>query len=189
MNMADVRLEEDPLFRTHTGALLFALNYTHGGIKAPSLTALMGGTRKGRGLSGLEGAAQAGMIQLELRQLSDVRRALLVGRYAVPRTPCTCRAPCCRGYRENPDWGDAVRWLAEYVLDFSGVVSHYHFRQALVRRHFGIRVTFLTMAAECGVHRHTASEQYKKVHEHLKREERVARFEIEGILQGAALVA
>lgn len=185
-----LRLEDDPLFRTHKGALLFALNYTHGGMKAPSITALMGGTRKGRGLGGLDGAAQAGMIQLELKQMSDLRRAVVVARYAVSSVPCACRAPCCREYRENPDWAGAVEWLTRYVLEqaLTGNVSHYHFRRMLVARHFGVRETFIDVAARCGVDRHTASRQYKAIHEHLKAEERLARFEIEGILKNVGVV-
>lgn len=184
------RFEDDPLFKTHTGALLFALNYSHGGMKAPSLTVLMGGSRKGRGLGGLDGAAQAGMIQLELKQLSELRRALLVGRYAVPSSPCACRAPCCRGYRDNADWSAAIEWLTQYVLvqGLTGTLSHYRLRRTLVTRHFGTGESYMQIAAQCGVHRTTASEYYRKIHEHLKKEERLARFEIEGILKQVGVV-
>lgn len=184
------RFEDDPLFKTHNGALLFALNYTHGGMKSPSITALMGGQRKGRGLGGLDGAAQAGMIQLELKHLTDLRRAIIVARYAVSSAPCACRSPCCRGYRENSDWGEAIEWLTQYVLDaeLTGTISHYRFRRMMVARHFGVKESFTAMALQCGVHRHTASEQYKVVHDHLGKEEKFARYEVEGILKMAGVV-
>jgi hypothetical protein len=59
---------DDALFHSEVGALKFALNYQHGGMKRPSMTVMMGGGagKKGRGLGGLDGAAQAGMISLEL---------------------------------------------------------------------------------------------------------------------------
>lgn len=183
-------LTDDPLFRTTNGALLFALNYTHGGMKKPSLTVLMGGGRKGRGLSGLDGAAQAGMIQLELAHLPDQRRALLVARYAVATVPCECGRPCCRRWIENPEWSEPINWLTQYVLEagLTGNISHYRFRRALVSRHFGVKESFITMAAQSGVERHTAGERYKKIHEHLKDEEKKARWELEGILQKGGVV-
>lgn len=183
---------DDPLFKSSKGALLFALNYTHGGIKSPSIVALMkdAGGKKGRGLGGLDGAAQAGMIQVELGRLSELRRAILVARYAVPSLPCSCRAPCCRGYRDNPEWDEAISWLAVYVLDkkLTGSISHHTFRKKLVARHFGSKESFIRIASECRVHRQTASESYKAIHAHLKEVEEVARLEIDGILQAGMVV-
>lgn len=190
--MSSGEFQDDPLFKSSKGALLFALNYTHGGIKAPSIVALMKdpGLSKGRGLGGLDGAAQAGMIQVELSRLSDLRRAILVARYAVPSLPCACRAPCCRGYRFNPEWDEAIAWLAAYVLDMelTSRISHHTFRRKLVARHFGSKESFVKIAAECKVHRVTASEAYKSINGHLKKEEARARIEIEGILQAGLVV-
>jgi hypothetical protein len=183
---------DDPLFRSANGALMFALNYTHGGLKRPAITAMMVQTpgRKGKGLGGLDGAAQAGMIQCELGGLSTLRAALLVGRYAVPTAPCSCRSVCCRGWRENPDWKDAVDWLTEYVLraGLTGNISHHRFRRALVSRHFGVKDSFITIAAEARVDRNTASRQYRSVHDHLKEQERIARTEIDGMLSARGVV-
>ena len=102
---------EDPLFRSAHAALMFALNFRHGSIKMSGLARAMGGGRTGRGLGGLDGAAQAGMIRAEVERLTPVRRSLLVGRHAPQQVPCQCRQACCRGWVEGEDWREAVNWL------------------------------------------------------------------------------
>lgn len=183
---------DDALFHSEVGALKFALNYQHGGMKRPSMTVMMGGGagKKGRGLGGLDGAAQAGMISLELGNLSDLHRALLVGRYATPSRPCDCRTVCCRGWRENEEWKIPIDWLTQYVLEngLTGTISHYRFRRSLITRHFGVKESFIQMSAACGVERHTASRQYKVIHEHLTKEEKRAKIAIKGILEAVGVV-
>lgn len=183
-------LIDDPLFGSENGALKFAFNFVHGAIKVGTLGSLVGGAKVGRGLAGLDGAGQAGLIRAELGKMPPVRRAILTARYALPSVPCKCQAPCCRGYRENPEWSGAVDEIAEYVLrqGATGTISHFRFRRALVSRYFGVRVSFVDMAAQCGVNRDTASDQHKNVSELLKKEERLARYEVEGLFKAAGLV-
>lgn len=182
--------QEDPLFRTQGGALRFALNYSRSSLKKSGVVALMGGGGKGRGLGGLDGAAQAAMIQVKLGGLSILRCALLVARYSVASAPCSCRAPCCCGHRENPHWAAAIDWLTSYVLDeeLTGDISHHGFRRALVARHFGVRESFIKIAETSGVERHTASRQFKKITEHLKVQENLAKQVIDEVLREAKLV-
>lgn len=181
---------EEPLFHSAVGALRFALNYTHGQMKKPFLARMMGGGTAGRGLGGLDGAGQAGMIQVELRRVSsELYQAILIGRYATPSTPCSCRSVCCRGWRDAPDWAAAINWLTEHVLQegLTGNISHYRFRRSMIARYFGVKESFIQMSAACGVERHTAGQQYKKISEHLKANERLARYEMEGLLKGAVV--
>lgn len=182
--------QDDPLFRTDGGALMFALNYTHGTCKKPGLTTLMGGGGGGRGLGGLDGAAQAGMLRSELDWLRAHRKAILIARFAVPQLPCLCDRPCCRGYRENPEWVQAIGDLTEHVLmvGVAGTISHFRLRRAMVQRYFGARVSFVEMATLCKVSRNTASAQHAEVVKYLKNEERRARWEYEGILKVEGIV-
>lgn len=189
-NKKTPHVDDDPLFRTYIGALMFALNYAHGGQKKPFLAQMVGGGKTGRGLGGLDGAGQAGMIKAELERLDEVRRAIMIARYEAPSLPCACGALCCRKHRENPTWAEAIRTLVQAVLEegAAGTVSHYRLRDAMVRRYFGVKASFTEIAALCKISRNTASAQNAKVADWLKKEERFAKFEIEGILKNAGVV-
>ena len=182
---------QEPVFTSAHGALKFATNYVHGTLKKTFLALALGEGRIGRGLSGLDGAAQAGMICLELTNLSPLWRAILIARFTVPTIPCPCHAPCCRGSRENPDWALAVDYLTEYVLvaGLTGTISHHRLRRSLVKRYFGVRESFVDIADMCGVHRTTASEYNKDVVECFREIERLAFIAIEGRLKQAGIVA
>lgn len=183
-------LTEDPLFNTQTGALKFAFNFAHGNTKAGTLGSLVGGNKIGRGLAGLDGAGQAGMIRSALSRLPPVRLNILVARYALPSVECKCGALCCRGYRENPEWAESIKAIAEYVLQQggTGTISHFRLRKALVSRYFGARISFLEIASQCGINRNTASEYNNQVFALLKGEERLARYEVEGLLKASGLL-
>jgi hypothetical protein len=187
---------EPTVFRSAHGALMFALNHAQGSLQKSALAQMMGGGSSGRGLGGLDGAGQAGMILLELEQLSPMRRALIIGRFSSPTLPCECRSQCCRGYRESELWRTAVEYLTEYVLTegLTGTVSHYRLRRAIITRYFGIKANLVEIASVCGVHRNTVSEYNRKVMERFKGigerkgEEQLAFYEIEGYLKQAGIV-
>lgn len=181
---------EGTLFRTARGALLFATNYVHGQTKKPFLVKMMGGGKAGRGLGGLDGAGQAGMILAALLRLPKVQQAILIARHTAATTPCSCKAPCCKGYREDPDWAEAIEYLVEDVLKqgLTGTISHYRLRRTLVTRFFGAKQFFVDLAKQCGVERHTASDYYKKVKEYLGDQEKKAYWAMEGYLKEAGVV-
>lgn len=180
-----------PPFKTTHGALTFAFNFSHGGVKRPYLATLADKPAPpGRGLSGLDGAGQAGMIRAEVLQLSDVRRRILLLRFAPPQSPCQCRAPCCTGFRPNLEWREAHGWVAAHVLGAAlvGTVSNFRLRQALVSRYFGQEKSMVKISEECQVKRDTASEHNKRVVAYLEEEERRAEWEIQGWLEARGVV-
>lgn len=182
---------DDTIFRSYREALSFAFNFTHGTIKRPMLATLAGGPSKpGRGLGGLDGAAQAGMIKAEVLKLPNVRRYILTGRYARPHSPCDCRRPCCSRLLPNAEWVEAVEWLNEHIMRMAlaGTVSNFRLRRALVVRYLGHEMNLSRVAQECGVHRDTASEHNKRVVAYLTAEERQAELEIDAALHVAGVV-
>jgi hypothetical protein len=183
-------LTEDPIFNTQTGALKFAFNFAHGGVKTWTIGSLAGGNKAGRGLAGLDGAGQAGLIRSALGRLAPIRLHILTARYVIPSTSCACGEPCCRGYRENPEWTEAIKEIGEFVLKqgATGTVSHYRLRRALVMRYFGSKESYATIAAQCGINRDTASDYQNKVTTLLKAEEKLARYEAEAVLKDAGVV-
>lgn len=181
---------DQPIFKSAHSALKFAMNFSHGTLKKSFLAQAQGGGGVGRGLSGLDGAAQAGMILSEVENLPSVQRCLLIGRLTVPTVPCSCKSQCCKGYRAAPDWDQAVEYLAEYVLiqGLTGTISHLRLRRALVLRYFGVREKFIDISKACGLHRDTASQYNKAVAEHLSPVEKHAFGEIEGRLKAWGIV-
>lgn len=161
---------DEPVFTSTHGALRFALNHAHGTLQKPLITRLMGGASGGRGLGGLDGAGQAGLILAELENLSELHGAFVLARYAAPTVPCECRSQCCRGYRESELWRVAIEYLVRYVLveGLTGTFSHYRLRRAIVTRYFGIKASFVDIAKECGVCRNTASSYNAKVVERFR---------------------
>jgi len=180
----------EAVFRSARGALMFAFNFTHGTLKKSALAGMMGASPNGRGLGGLDGAAQAGMIKAEVDHLPELHQAILIARYTPPVSPCACGRPCCRGSVETPEWGRAVNWLTEYVLvaGLVGTVSHHRLRRTLVMRYFGQKIHLVATAELCGVHRHTAENHNSKVVQHLRQEEKLAEYDIEGRLKLAGIV-
>src|SRR5262245_5671313 len=121
----------EPAFTSAHAALKFAFNFSHGTLKRGVLAQMLGGGGSGRGLAGLDGAAQAGMIQCELGALSKIRRSILAAKFAPQHEPCACRSPCCRGYVENRTFGEAIESISEFVLveGLTGNISHYRLRR------------------------------------------------------------
>jgi hypothetical protein len=185
-------LVEPPLFSSSHAALKFAFNFTHGSLKRPSINVLAGkGGGSGRGLAGLDGAAQAGMIRAELASLSSVRQRIIEARFAPQSAPCACRSPCCRGARDAVEWADAIAWLTEFVLveGLTKTISHYRLRRAVVLRYFGARDSFPAIAAACGINRDTACDLNKRVTERFRPEERGALHALDGRLKKSGIVA
>lgn len=157
----------EALFRTPQEALIFAYNYSMqrqdrsfvDRLAAPS-------PRTGKGLSGNDGAGQAGMIRSELQQLSDLDRAVLVARFAPKSWPCSCASPCCSGYMPNPEYEAAIRTLEQAALQqLSGHMSHYRMRRRLVEKAVGAKIEISVLAKECGVSEKTAAAHWKIIKE------------------------
>lgn len=157
--------KDDALFKSVNHALAFAMNFTHGTIKRSGVVKMMGGGGTGRGLAGLDGAAQAGMIKQALEALPSVYAHVLIARFAPQSEPCTCKRWCCRGWRETQEWHGSIDWLTEHIFEIglTGNIAHIKFRRSVVARYFGSKISFLEIARECGVDRDTASALNAKI--------------------------
>lgn len=186
---------EPSLFKNVHAALAFAFNYRHGQVKRPYLATLAGGpTRSGRGLGGTDGAGQAGMIKAEVQAMAKFHGSIVIARFSQARVPCSCKAPCCNGYRLGEDWGEAVDALAEEVKDraLDGLRVNYQLRKSLVVRFLELRemqdVTLKDIAKTCGVNRDTAGAHNAKIVACLREGERLAMYEVEGRLKQAGII-
>jgi hypothetical protein len=157
----------ETLFRTPQDALVFAYNYSMqrqdrslvDRLAAPS-------PRTGKGLSGNDGAGQAGMIRRELQQLSELDRAVLAARFAPRSWPCSCASPCCSGHMPNPEYLDAIRTLEQAALALlAGHLSSYRLRRRLIEKAMGQKIELNALAKECGVSEKTAGTHWRIIRE------------------------
>lgn len=161
-----------PLFPSAHAALTFALNYSMQQYNRPLMNRIASGELTagmapdgGKGLSGLDGAGQAGMIRAELARLSPIEQAVLVAHAAPSQVPCACGVACCSGWKTNPEWQDAMSVLTSAAASgaLSGCVSNGRLRSALIQRIFGAKVTLAALAERHDVDENTAGAHHAKL--------------------------
>lgn len=107
---------EQPLFNSTHEALLFAYNYSYQQSPKSTMTALMarkdeenGAVRtEGRGLSGVDGAAQAGMVLAQVERLPASQRNYIVAKYGDATHECLC----CGEDAHTREWKAAIDALS-----------------------------------------------------------------------------
>ncbi len=71
----------DPPFKNAQEALIFAFNFSHQQYPRSPMSRAIFQSKGGRGLGGLEGAAQAGMIKQEVSLLKPIESNYIIARY------------------------------------------------------------------------------------------------------------
>jgi len=165
----------EPPFHAARQALLFAFNFNHQQYDRPAMSKLLDKRRfAGRGLGGLDGAGQAGMVMQALRGLGALHAAILTADVAPRNTNCSCNAGCCRGYKPNMEWEESIGYLTDRLSQDLGGHREYAVRDGLlhsiVRRFFGIEMSITKLAETCGVNRDTASDHNAKATKRLEAE-------------------
>lgn len=148
-----------PVFRSVEHALAFAFKHPHGQIERPLSNRMADKTgHNGHGLSGLDGAGQAGIILGKLQSLGDFAYSLAAARYLPHTMECHCGAPCCTGWRQAPEWRQAIDTIA---AEATHLLPHRRpmlmVRRAVVLRYFGEKANFSEIAKTCRVDRDTVS--------------------------------
>ncbi|MCK0507929.1 DNA-binding protein [Aromatoleum anaerobium] len=182
----------EPLFRSAHEALTFAFNYSTQQYEAPPMAKLMRGSiGSGRGLVGLDGAAQSGFVRAEVAQLAIEQQQALAARYAPAMQDCDCGKACCSGKMPGREWQEAIEWLTSHAMRaaLAGCVSHHRLRQALVMRAFGRKAASLDALAEiASVHRNTVSDQNQRVQKCMREIEAAAGRAIDERLRNCGMV-
>jgi hypothetical protein len=161
--------EETILFHNAHSALVFAFNFSGQCYDRPMMNRMATpSVGTGKGLVGLDGAAQAGMILAELAAMGKLAEAIMTARLAPRHTPCECRSPCCSGRKPNKDWTDAIGYLSDYVRTtaLAGCTANGILRREYVVRYFSRkdeRVSLEDLAERYDVDRHTTSAHASKV--------------------------
>ncbi len=159
----------EPLFESAHSALAFAFNFSGQNYARPMMNRMATpSSPAGKGLSGLAGAAQAGMIRAEVQSLGRITEAILIARIAQRSIPCLCRQSCCSGKKQNLEWIDAVGYLADHIRStaLAGCTSNGLLRREYVIRYFtrkDNRVALEQLADHYGIDRHTVAAHCAKV--------------------------
>jgi len=163
----------DPLFRSVHSALAFAFGHQGLNGKATILGRLSSKELpgEGRGLSGLDGAAMAGMIQRHVfEDLGELQRSVVIAKFSAPSA-----CPTCGNTHDTSQRVEAIEKLAHHTLaEMVRERPSLALRRALVRRYFGERIHMQDLAKRTGVHQNTATNQARKVHRILQKLEREA---------------
>jgi hypothetical protein len=178
------------LFHSTHAALTFAYNFV--AQPPPGFLGRMVktvATGSGKGLVGLDGAGQAGMILAEVQALGPVLEHLLIARFAPRAMPCACRAPCCSGSTRTARWEQAIGALTEEVFScLPECRNNQRLRRGIICRYFGERVTMGELAEYASCNRDTAADQNSRIAGWLRKEEARALHAIDGALHAAGLI-
>ncbi len=133
---------DEPLFDSMHAALTFAYRYS-GQQYSPSIMAQMMRSHigTGKGLSGLDGAAQAGLIRGLIGKLHKQDQAMISARFAA----------------DEHERIEAMLFFVPVVI--AAYPTGVHSRRAadvLIQKWFGARLNINGAAEEIGVHRNTA---------------------------------
>lgn len=148
------------IFFSAEEAITFACNYSSQQYAMSPMAKLLQGPGRGsgRGLTGLDGAGQSGMVFRELEGLDYWQMLALVARKAPRSESCNCLNPCCRGWRMTELFREAVSQLADQVArEARDVLPVKAFRVAVLRKHFGDKIHVLDEAEKLGIDEHPAN--------------------------------
>jgi hypothetical protein len=193
-------MEDVPLFKSAHAAVTFALHYSNTDHVERSPVSKASDTHKGsggKGLIGLDGAAQAGMILSVLKSIGELHEAPIISRVSKKRLPCNCGSACCSGYKPNWAWRDSIRFLATEMKSLMdkgreegkrGVTDNPAMRQAIVAKYFGESVKINELAKACEVSDVTVASHLGKINRLLKKIEGEAWEQLEDQLRAKGVV-
>jgi hypothetical protein len=158
-------MHETPLFQNVHAALVFAFNFAGDAYARPLMNRLIGPTPPtGKGLAGIDGAAQAGFIKQEVYACGRLAEAIITARIAPRALPCHCRAPCCCGRKRNTEWHNAIAYIADEmrrtVLRTCTSITNGLLRRDYVERYFhpkDAKLSLEAIAKRHKINRDTAS--------------------------------
>lgn len=127
-------MEVEPLFLSAHEALIFAFNYADQQYAQSPMARIYREGGSGRGLVGVDGAGEAGMIMAEVMRLDQLERDALCVRFTKVRGTCHC----CGHETDLPQVREALARLETYAIHETASTSSTALIRALVRSHFGL---------------------------------------------------
>lgn len=145
----------------------------------------------------LDEPARAGAVLREVYKLDCRHRAVLEGLLTRSHAPCSCRSPCCSGWRVNMRWQAAVdetcRLLADEVNVLrkpgkKGMSTQPVLRRLSVEQYFtGKPMTLTELAQVTDVTMVTASKHRTLIHDWMRQTEEEAWPDVSSLLDAAGI--
>ena len=177
--------ESEALFMSTREALTFALNYADQQCARSVMAALYSVRGSGRGLVGVYGAGEAGMIFADVHRLPQLEQDALCARFTKVRNECHC----CGHEIDTPQVRESVGNLILYALQQSPT-SNQNMVRVIVRDFFGLQPmgSGRVVAEQQGVHRNTVINHVGAIKKALRTLERQAERRIEKLLTDSGKV-
>lgn len=165
-------MSHEPLFKTTHDALLFAFNFSDQQYDRPLMNRYADDpvSYVSKGLSGMDGAGQAGIIMSRLLDVPPLCQYVIFAQYAPKTISCDCGRACCRGHKDNRLWLAAINEISRAALTqaLPGCVSHRVLRDGIVRKLFERKrekhkIVLSDLAERCGVPQRTATDHSAKI--------------------------
>ncbi len=151
---------DEPLFPSAHAALMFAHWFAHQAGPAPTAHAklMRGPVGSGKGLAGLDGAGQAGMILAEVATLAPILRAVITARFAPEFSP---------EYRAA-----IVKVLLPHAAAQLGSgINSRRLVGDLVQRYFGVKVQHADLAERHELSESAIRAKWRPIRERLRADE------------------
>ncbi len=165
------------IFKSAQEAVLFACHFSSQQYAMSPMAKILqrGGSGSGRGLIGLDGAAQAGMVMAEVDKLQKPHAWAVKARSAPHREQCSCTSACCGGWKPNPVFNEALSWLADHLVEVLEVLPPLRaFRVGVLARYFGAKLSVADLADDHGIPKRTAERHAKAIVDAMKAIEKAA---------------
>jgi hypothetical protein len=173
-NQATSRVEAEPLFDSTYAALAFAFRYSTQQYQPTPMARMMRGSiGSGKGLHGLDGAAQAGIIRAEVEQIREFERCAIIARFAVD---------------DREGLSAKIRLIQPATASLGTGVHSRRLVDALVQRYYGKRVHLKDLSEMVGIHPNTMTDRWRCIRRVLTEIEHRAMDMAELRLQQAELV-
>jgi hypothetical protein len=175
-------MSESPLFNTTADAIMFALRFSSQQYAETPMSKLMkrnGGRSSGKGLVGLDGAGQAGLILKKIDTLGALERACIIARYTDRVSQC----PCCKQTTASDGYRAAITMLADWAArTIEHVTDVERMRFAIVQDFYERRRLVGKTAEGIGMPRQTAYDNRARIHDKLTMLDKKALGDIETAL-------
>ncbi|MBB5448411.1 MULTISPECIES: hypothetical protein [unclassified Paraburkholderia] len=150
----------EAVFEDVVHALRYAYSFNSQQYGKSLMARMYGPPGSGRGLSGIDGAGQAGFVLAEVEKLPLVQQAVLFVRYSPPDFPCSCGADCCSGHRPNKAWNSVIEWLVTHhvAVLLPGCMRNVRLHRELVRNALTrTKSEYKALGKQYGVHPQTVA--------------------------------
>jgi hypothetical protein len=166
---------DEPLFPHAHAALVFAFRFSgqSGAAPTPMAKLIRGPVATGKGLTGLDGAAQSGMIRAEVDAMAPVLRNIIVARFA---------------FEEKERLAALLELIPHAAAQLGTGINSRRMVDALVQKFFGARVFLRDLADQLGCHANTITPKWGAIRSRFRADEDRAHDEIFHRLQRAGLL-